>query len=410
VCDWLTIERLFPSGFCVLPRPKERRRQADLGTALGDRSRADAQVIRYWLVVDVMRRLHLIGLPHTETTSAFYTCAYTQKACKSAKAFTQNGQEVILYSGEENTAPCAQHIQLVTRAEQEAWFGPHDENDLDRGGFDWNASSPWWRTWNARLIGAVAEHAQPEDLILLPTGTPLLPAITALERRGLRAVEYGVGYEGITHLPAAFESETFRHYCYAKAGINDGRLVDSVIPNLFDPDDFPLGTGGSYLLYVGRLIRRKGVQLAADIAAELAMPLLVAGPGAIGHGPGWVEASEGRFEGATLEYVGAVGFEERAKLMGGAACLLAPTLYLEPFGGVVIEANLCGTSAVTTPFGAFVETVPPSLRFHSVTDGCRAVETARSIGRRGTRAAAAALYGLDAVAERYEDWFARLAT
>ena len=43
--------------------------------------------------------------------------------------------------------------------------------------------------------------------------------------------------------------------------------------------------------------------------------------------------------------------------MGDAVALWAPTLYCEPFGGVVVEAAMCGTPAITSDFGALQEHV-----------------------------------------------------
>lgn len=48
--------------------------------------------------------------------------------------------------------------------------------------------------------------------------------------------------------------------------------------------------------------------------------------------------------------MGSVGVKERAELMAYADAVMVPTTYLEPFGGVVIEAMLSGTPAITTDF------------------------------------------------------------
>jgi glycosyltransferase involved in cell wall biosynthesis len=56
-------------------------------------------------------------------------------------------------------------------------------------------------------------------------------------------------------------------------------------------------------------------------------------------------------------FVGYVEPEERAGLMGRAKAVFVPTLYLEAFGGVNVEAQLTGTPAIATSFGVFPETI-----------------------------------------------------
>ena len=48
--------------------------------------------------------------------------------------------------------------------------------------------------------------------------------------------------------------------------------------------------------------------------------------------------------------MGSVGVKERANLLFNADAVIVPTTYIEPFGGVVIEAMLAGTPAITTDF------------------------------------------------------------
>lgn len=356
------------------------------------------------------RTIHLVSLPHTETTDEYSTCAYTAKVKKMAKMLTDSGHRVVLYAGERNEAPCAEHVTLVTRKEQRKWFGKPDRGDLERGGFDWNPASPWWLTMAGRAAAAILSRAEPRDLVLLPTGEPFRQLIGVLNR-DLLCCEPGVGYWGfVTH--SAFESETFRHFAYAKQGIEDGRWFDTVIPNFFDPADFPhLNDGhGDYLLYVGRLVKRKGVQAAARIADEMGMRLVVAGPGGKWK-KGSIVCPELTITGNDLAYVGPVGPKERSRLMAGAKALLAPTQYLEPFGGVAVEAMMCGTPAVTTPFGAFVETVQPRIsgfRFHTLAEACQAVEDCQYLTPSRIRHYAHARYSLAAVAPQYAAWFNRL--
>ena len=48
---------------------------------------------------------------------------------------------------------------------------------------------------------------------------------------------------------------------------------------------------------------------------------------------------------------------ERSKFLGNAMAVIMPTRYVEPFGGVTVEAELCGTPVLGSSFGSFTETV-----------------------------------------------------
>jgi hypothetical protein len=134
--------------------------------------------------------------------------------------------------------------------------------------------------FNQRAIEAIRERIEPRDLILLSAGWTHKAIAAAFPNHIV--CEPGVGYEGIFTNYCAFESYAWMHHVYALKGITDGRWFDAVIPNYFDPGDFPCHCSdgaGDYLLFLGRLISRKGPHIASQIANACGLPLIVAGAG-----------------------------------------------------------------------------------------------------------------------------------
>lgn len=345
-----------------------------------------------------MYSLHLPAFPHTHTTKEYLTCAYTQKIVKFAKMMTGRGHRVFIYGGEKNEAICTEHVPLFTEQERHNWFGDGELGYFPD--FSWDASHPGWLALNTRAAAEIAKRAEPRDFLCLATSTQS-PIAAMLPH--LMAVESGVGYEGITaNLHCAFESYAWMHHVYGLRGIKDGRNFDAVIPNYFDPDDFPhLNKGdGEYLLYVGRLIPRKGIEIAIETAKATGLKLKVAGANDVFQLP------------PEVDYVGPVGLEERAWLMAGAKALLVPTLYLEPFGGVAVEAMMCGTPVISSDWGAFPETVKPGAGFRCRTlkEWVNAVALVEKLDPTFIRNYAISSYGLGEIAGRFEQWFDRLST
>jgi len=353
--------------------------------------------------------LHVVALPHTQTTAAFSSCAYTQKVVKFTRMMRQQGYRVILYGPEVNDAECDEHVVIVDEERRRGWFGEGFDTVLTP--LDWDQAKPYWRHANVNAVRALLDRAEERDLLCLTTGWPQAPIANALPR--LTVAEWAVGYEGV--LPnsfRAFESSAWMHHVYGLQQQRYGRWYDTVIPNFFDRRDFRLGAGGGgYLLYLGRLVERKGPHVALQIAERLGKRLVVAGPGAVEWKPGRIVAPGLVLESPLLDYVGEVGPADRRELLAGAEALLAPTLYLEPFGGVAVEAMLAGTPAVTSDFGAFVETVENGVtgyRFRTLAEGCELVEQAAALNRRTIRRRALARFSLEAVGPLFDRWFTRL--
>lgn len=152
---------------------------------------------------------------------------------------------------------------------------------------------------------------------------------------------------------------------------------------------------------MGRLNDDKGVGLAIHAAREAGEKITIVGPG-----------DPARFLAGNphATYLPPVGVAKRAALLSGAKAVFCPSFYVEPFCGVHIEAQLCGTPVITTDWGVFAEGV-----IHGVTGyRCRTFEqfvwAARNVDRLDSdgsicRAWAAQNYSLERVALMYEEYF-----
>jgi glycosyltransferase involved in cell wall biosynthesis len=116
-------------------------------------------------------------------------------------------------------------------------------------------------------------------------------------------------------------------------------------------------------------------------------------------------------EGTNVEWVGYANEKLRGELMSHAKALLSPTLYVEPFGGVAVEAQLCGTPVIASKWGAFTENIEDGKTGFLVSDYSElkeAVKKVDKLDRAYIRQRAIRLYSTETVAKQYEDYFKRI--
>lgn len=368
-------------------------------------------------------RFHVVSLPHTVTTKAlpWCACAYTQKVLNFCKMMHSLGHEVYHYGAEGSRLDCTEHVDVISQDEQ-AIFWPN--NRQDRWAkicfeIDWDTGKPYWQLVNSRALVEIEKRARPRDFLCLIAGSCQQILATHFDGRML-PVEYGIGYRGVFSAYRVFESYSHMHRILGMQTPDpDGRFYDAVIPNYFDPADFEVEPAqhevGQYVVYLGRMIIRKGLSILQSMLQPLedrGLTLVCAGQGATEEGPGYLVYENGnRLFGPNLKYLGMIDFDQRRDLLARARALIAPTIYVEPFGGVAVEAQLCGCPVISTDWGAFTETVEPGAtgyRCHTLREFVRAIDDVAGLDRRYVRNRALSRYSIDAVRHEYQRYFDRV--
>jgi len=310
-----------------------------------------------------------------------------------------NGDIVFHYGTEGSNPVCTENIDVLSAATFDRVHGAYD---WKKQNFVVDVENDAYKEFTSGAIAEIGKRFQDRDFILCTFGVMNKPIVDAFPRA--ICVEPGIGYENtlgpLVH--RVFESNPWMHYIYGKEGrMLNPSFYDAVIPNYYDLDDYKYEPdGGDCFLFLGRPTPLKGLEIAQECAKVAGVDLYIAGQGEYKNLPSFVK------------HLGVLSIEERSKWMGGAKCVLAPTIYIEPFGGVPIEALLCGTPVITTDFGAFVETIPHGL----VGYRCRSLEqfhwAAKNIGNidRGTcREYAERNYSIGRVRKKYREYFSTLA-
>jgi glycosyltransferase involved in cell wall biosynthesis len=190
----------------------------------------------------------------------------------------------------------------------------------------------------------------------------------------------------------------------------------SAIPNFVDCARLPFVDAvadDAPLAFLSRLERIKGVHTAIEIARRSGRRLVIAGNRVEqGDGAGYFAREiEPHLDGEQVRWIGPVDDVAKAALLGGAAAMLLPIGWDEPFGIVMAEALACGTPVVAFRRGAAPEVVRDGVDGFVVDDvegAVAAVQRLPSVSRADCRAGALARFDRDVVARQYLAAYAEL--
>lgn len=263
----------------------------------------------------------------------------------------------------------------------------------------------------ALLLEAISRRAREFDVIHSHVDWLHLPVLTRL---GIPFVTTMHGRLDLPGIPEAIR--VFPDACFVsisddqRTPIGSANWCGTVYHGLPVGQFRPSYERGSYLAFLGRLTADKGPEDAIRIARAAGMPLRIAAKVPRGEAAYFKKKIEPQIDGAEVQLVGEVDERGKQPFLSGAAALLFPINWPEPFGLVMIEAMACGTPVIAYRAGSVPEVIDEGVSGFIVEGRKEAVKNLARIDRRMVRARFEERFTSDRMARAYVGHYEQLAS
>jgi len=374
------------------------------------------QTCRFSESKDVTKiRLHLPAVPNTITRDEFSHCAFTTKVKQFPKMMQSMGFEVYHYGVETSQTEALKNIELLSLQEWEELRIKsimYLDKSLTRTdaiktisdktqfiGKLANIQTPLFEKFNKRFRKKLQENyrSNATDIVCLPVGCAHKQALEGLN---YVVVEIGIGHPNSFEKYRVFESYAWLNHTLGSEKIDPPNYW-FVVPYSFDVDAFKAVSRYPQkpkIGFLGRITSDKGLFVITEVAKRFPdVEFVICGQG----------DPQPFLKHPNIKYKLPIHGTERSDFLGSLTAFISPTVYLEPFGCGLVEAQLCGTPVITCDHGGMVETVEnwkTGLRCHTLADYCYGIEMAinEEFDRNYIRERAVSQYNMNNAATKYK--------
>lgn len=206
----------------------------------------------------------------------------------------------------------------------------------------------------------LAKMSKNFDLIHVHAGWRFLPFVPIIKAPTLMTY-HGVFYEKFHPIFSYYNQVGYTSISndQQQKAPKDLKFLDTVYNGIDIAQYHFIQKPDDYMLWVGRIVEKKGVDLAIQVAQRLDKKLIIAG-NFVDDRPEdqeYRKKIESFIDNDRISYIGPVGGQEKYNLFANAHVFLNPIIWDEPFGLVVPEANAGGTPVVSFNRGAMSEII-----------------------------------------------------
>jgi glycosyltransferase involved in cell wall biosynthesis len=266
----------------------------------------------------------------------------------------------------------------------------------------------------AILLEAISRRIREFDVVHSHIDWLHLPVLTRAGTPFLTTMHGRLDLPGIPEAVREFPDARFVSISDNQRGsIRGGNWCGTVYHGLPARQFRPSYERGTYLAFLGRLAAEEGPEDAIRIAKAAGMPLRIAAKLPRAEAAFFKKHIEPHVDGREVQLIGEVDECGKQPFLSGAAALLFPVKWPEPFGLVMIEAMACGTPVIAYRAGSVPEVVDHGVIGFIADDEETAVQMVKNlaqIDRRAVRARFEERFTSDRMARADEQHYQQLAS